>query len=53
MTKVLDNVLEAIGNTKIVNCSRLVEHWGFPERSLPNWNTLTPASAKRIGWASI
>ena len=47
MTKVLDNVLEAIGNTKIVNCSRLVEHWGVSGTILAKLEHLNPGFSKK------
>ena len=47
MAKVLGNILEAIGNTKIVNCSRLVKHWKVSGTILAKLEHLNPGFSKK------
>ncbi len=51
MSKVLGNILEAIGNTRIVNCSRLARHWEVDGAILAKLEHLNPGFSKkdRIG----
>jgi cysteine synthase A len=47
MAKVLENILEAIGNTKIVKCSRLARHWGLSGTILAKLEHLNPGFSKK------
>jgi cysteine synthase A len=47
MAKVLENILEAIGNTKIVKCSRLAHHWGLSGTILAKLEHLNPGFSKK------
>lgn len=45
--KILGSVLEAIGNTKIVNCSRLASHWRVSGTILAKLEHLNPGFSKK------
>ena len=44
---VMKNVLEAIGNTPLVDLERLVKHWGLEGRILAKLDHLNPSASKK------
>ncbi len=47
MARILENVLEAIGRTPLVECSRLLQAWGLPGRLLVKLEYLNPGFSKK------
>ena len=47
MARILDNILQAIGDTRLVNCSRLVEYYGLSGRMLAKLEYLNPGFSKK------
>jgi len=47
MAKVLANILEAIGDTALVRCDRLAEHWGLSGTMLAKLEYLNPGFSKK------
>ncbi|MBN1332366.1 MAG: cysteine synthase family protein [Synergistales bacterium] len=47
MTRILDNILQAIGDTRLVNCSRLVKYYGLSGRMLAKLEYLNPGFSKK------
>ena len=47
MAAVLDSVLGAIGDTRIVDCGRLTRHWGLEGTILAKLEHLNPGFSKK------
>jgi len=47
MADLLNNILEAIGNTRLVDCSRLVDHYGLDGKMLAKLEYLNPGFSKK------
>lgn len=47
MAELLNNILEAIGDTRLVDCSRLVDHYGLDGRILAKLEYLNPGFSKK------